>query len=153
MLEEKLLARAHVAGCVLRPVSYKAGLNYRVSHGHVVAFKQDPSALLSILPSKELQLHEVMTVAWEGKTRPTDKNLASFCTIRKSVVLRALEWLCANNPVYRGVTTYRSRLFLGRPIRPPRAELYDHILSYPVLFFGHPSSCTFKNLQVIHPNP
>jgi hypothetical protein len=56
-----------------------------------MAFKQDPSNVLSLLPSAELDPHQFITVSWEGAKRPSDTNLLRFCQVRKDKVLAALQ--------------------------------------------------------------
>ncbi|KAH9203157.1 hypothetical protein DL95DRAFT_321955, partial [Leptodontidium sp. 2 PMI_412] len=70
---------------------------------HYIAVKQDPSNLLSILPTRRLQDHTTITVSWEKETPPSKENLARFCSVNKNKVLQALLWLCAHNPVYKSV--------------------------------------------------
>jgi hypothetical protein len=81
-------------------------VGYRGGRGHYVAVKQDPSNLLTILPTRDLLAHTTVTVSWERETPPSEDNLARFCSVEKNKVLRALLWLCANNPVYKEVIDY-----------------------------------------------
>jgi uncharacterized protein DUF6570 len=41
---------------------------------------------------------------WLGKSDPTVDDLKPFVEVRKEKVLRALLWLCENNPLYKSVT-------------------------------------------------
>jgi hypothetical protein len=104
-VEERFIARAHVIGAFLKLTSgAQKGISYRGARGHYVAVKQDPSNILSILPTKRLQDHTTITVSWEKETPPSEENLARFCSVNKDKVLQALLWLCAHNPVYKSVT-------------------------------------------------
>jgi hypothetical protein len=104
-VEERFIARAHVIGAFLKLTSgAQKGISYRGARGHYVAVKQDPSNLLSILPTKRLQDHTTITVSWEKDTPPSEENLARFCSVNKNKVLQALVWLCAYNPLYKSVT-------------------------------------------------
>ena len=104
-VEERFIARAHVIGAFLKLTSgAQKGISYRGARGHYVAVKQDPSNILSILPTKRLQDHTTITVSWEKETPPSEENLARFCSVNKHKVLQALLWLCAHNPVYKSVT-------------------------------------------------
>jgi hypothetical protein len=104
-VEERFIARAHVIGAFLKLTSgAQKGTSYRGARGHYVAVKQDPSNILSILPTKRLQDHTTITVSWEKETPPSEENLARFCSVNKNKVLQALLWLCAHNPVYASVT-------------------------------------------------
>ena len=104
-IEECFIARAHVIGAFLKLTSgAQKGISYRGARGHYVAVKQDPSNILSILPTKRLQDHTTITVSWEKETPPSEENLARFCSVNKHKVLQALLWLCAHNPVYKSVS-------------------------------------------------
>jgi hypothetical protein len=104
-VEERFIARAHVIGAFLKLTSgAQKGAGYRGGRGHYVAVKQDPSNLLTILPTRDLLAHTTITVSWEKETPPSEDNLARFCSVDKNKVLLALLWLCANNPVYKEVT-------------------------------------------------
>jgi hypothetical protein len=57
LIERQVIARCHLVGYVVRlSRDTKAEISYSGSRGHIVAFKQDPSELLSILPSPDLRL-------------------------------------------------------------------------------------------------
>jgi hypothetical protein len=104
-VEERFIARAHVIGAFLKLTSgAQKGISYRGARGHYIAVKQDPSNLLSILPTRRLQDHTTITVSWGRETPPSEENLARFCSVNKNKVLQALLWLCAHNPVYKSVT-------------------------------------------------
>jgi hypothetical protein len=104
-VEERFIARAHVIGAFLKLTSgAQKAAGYRGGRGHYVAIKQDPSNLLTILPTRDLLAHTTITVSWEKETPPSEDNLARFCSVDKNKVLLALLWLCANNPVCKEVT-------------------------------------------------
>src|SRR5207245_2407626 len=70
-VEERFIARAHVIGAFLKLTSgAQKGISYRGGRGHYVAVKQDPSNILSILPTKRLQDHTTITVSWEKESPP-----------------------------------------------------------------------------------
>jgi hypothetical protein len=105
VVEERFIARAHVIGAFLKLTSgAQKGISYRGGRGHYVAVKQDPSNLLSILPTRRLRDHTMITVSWEQSMPPSEENLSRFCSVDKNKVLHALLWLCATNPVYKSVT-------------------------------------------------
>jgi len=90
-VEECFIARAHVISAFLKLTSgAQKGISYRGARGHYVAVKQDPSNILSILPTKRLQDHTTITVSWEKDTPPSEANLARFCSVNKNKVLQAL---------------------------------------------------------------
>ena len=105
-IEECVIALAHPIGAIIKLTSggRSAGIEYRGSRGHFITFKQDPSQLLTILPSSPLDLYKHVTISWAGMSKPTPENLMAFCRIEKARVLRALVWLVENNVLYRNVT-------------------------------------------------
>ncbi len=101
-VEEALIARSHPIGCIMKlSRGVWRGAEYNGIRGHFCTFRQDHSKLLHILPSRELALHEVVTVSWEVGREPSPEDLARFCRVRKVKVLAALQWLCLNNPLYK----------------------------------------------------
>ena len=105
LVERQVIARCHLVGYIVRlSAGTSADISYRGARGHIVAFKQDPSDLLTILPSPDLRLSNIITVSWDGAARPSHDNLRKFCAIRKKKVAQALYWLCHNNPLWRQVT-------------------------------------------------
>jgi hypothetical protein len=101
-----VIALAHPIGAIIKLTGggRSAGIEYRGSRGHFITFKQDPSQLLTILPSSPLDLYKHVTISWAGMSKPTPENLMAFCRIEKARVLRALVWLVENNVLYRNVT-------------------------------------------------
>ena len=77
---------------------------YNGIRGHIVTIPQNPGLLLDIPPSPELQFHDNIRIVWLGKTDSFVHDLKPFVEVRKEKVLRALLWLCANNPLYKSVT-------------------------------------------------
>jgi hypothetical protein len=104
-IEECVIALAHPIGAIIKLTSggKSSGIEYRGSRGHFVTFKQDPSQLLTILPSSPLHLYKHVTISWAGVSKPTPENLLAFCRIEKARVLRALLWLVDNNPLYKNI--------------------------------------------------
>jgi hypothetical protein len=91
LVERQVIARCHLVGYVVRlSRDTKAEISYSGSRDHIVAFKQDPSELLSILPSPDLRLSSIITVSWDGAAEPSQENLRKFCAIRKKKVAQAL---------------------------------------------------------------
>jgi hypothetical protein len=71
--------------------------------------------LLSILPSPDLRLSNVITVSWDGAAEPSRENLRKFCAIRKQKVAQALYWLCRHNPLWRDHVTVNEELLQSWP--------------------------------------
>ena len=116
LVERQVIARCHLVGYIVRlSRDTKAEISYSGSRGHIVAFKQDPSELLSILPSPDLRLSSIITVSWDGAAEPSQENLRKFCVIRKRKVAQALYWLCRNNPLWRDHVTVNEELLQSWP--------------------------------------
>jgi hypothetical protein len=92
-IEECVLALAHPIGAIIKLTGggRSLGVEYRGSRGHFITFKQDPSQLLTILPSPLLDLHKQVTISWAGTSKPTSENLMAFCRVEKNRILRALK--------------------------------------------------------------
>jgi hypothetical protein len=54
--------------------------------GHMTVFPQDPGPLLSILPSSDLRLNEVIKVFWTGKSLSSMADLVPVQRVRKDKV-------------------------------------------------------------------
>jgi hypothetical protein len=108
LTEECLIARGHpIASIVkLRP----QGASYNRLKGHVIVLPQEPGALLDILPSANINLPEKIKVIWFGDRVPTAEDLKPCLEVRKSVVLRALQWLRLYNKLYNHIVINRELL-------------------------------------------
>jgi hypothetical protein len=116
LVERQVIARSHLVGYIVRlSAGTNADISYRGARGHIVAFKQDPSELLNILPSPDLQLSSIITVSWDGAAEPSRENLRKFCAIRKRKVAQALYWLCRHNPLWRDQVTVNEDLLQSWP--------------------------------------
>lgn len=96
-------ARAHPVTSILK-LRPNRGFNpaaYHAIKGHVVLLPQNPSPLLSLLPSPEIALHDLIRVVWCGEGRPTDYDLRHFVQVRRQKILDALICLQGHNPLYR----------------------------------------------------
>lgn len=74
MAEEVAIARAHSVTSIHKLRSNR-GFNPAAYHAikrHVVLLLQNSSSLLSLLPSPEIALHNLIRVIWCGERRPTD---------------------------------------------------------------------------------
>ncbi len=105
MAEEAAIAHAHPVISILK-LRPNRGFNpaaYHVIKGHIVLLLQNPFPLLSLLPSPEIALHDLICVVWYKEGRPTDYDLRYFVQIKKQKILDALTWLHEHNPLYRGI--------------------------------------------------
>jgi hypothetical protein len=126
LVECQVIARCHLVGYVVRlPRDTKPEISYSGTRGHIIAFKQDPSELLSILPSPDLRLSSIITVSWD---EPSQENLRKFCAIRKKKVARALYWLCRNNPLWRDHVTVNEDLLKSWPDELIPHDLLENVV-------------------------
>jgi hypothetical protein len=90
--KEYLIAKSHPVGVVLklRPGGQLSPANYRALRGYFIVIPQDPSLLLQILPSPELQFTQLIKVFWLGNQTPTNSNLEPFLVVCKNKVLATL---------------------------------------------------------------
>jgi hypothetical protein len=91
-VEEALVARCHPLGVVLkiRPGGHYSPINYNGLKGHFIVIPQDPGPLLTILPSPDLQLQDLIKVFWLNDRPHTTDDLKPFLVVRKAKVLAAL---------------------------------------------------------------
>lgn len=101
-IEERLIARAHISGIILR-IQRCSNNSYLGLKGHAVVFPQDTRQLLDLLPLPRNQLPDIARVVWTGKTAPTSAELESKLSVRTAKVYDALQWLCTHNEDYRDV--------------------------------------------------
>jgi hypothetical protein len=88
LVERQVIARCHLIEYIVRlSAGTNADISYRGARGHIVAFKQDPTELLTILTSPDLCLSSIIKVSWDGAARLSHNNLRKFCAIRKKVAL------------------------------------------------------------------
>lgn len=106
LAEESFIAKSHPVGLVvkIRPGGHPSDVSYHALRGHFIVIPQDPGPLLQILPSPELQLHNLIKVFWLGNQIPTDAELRPFLVVQKERVLAALQYLISYNHLYQDIT-------------------------------------------------
>jgi hypothetical protein len=102
-IEERLIARAHITGCIYR-LQRQSNASYLGLKGHAVVYPQDTRALLNILPVPPSRLPDTIRVVWTGKSSPSLVELRNTLSVRTQRVYDALLWLCAHHEDYRNVT-------------------------------------------------
>jgi hypothetical protein len=103
-LEERLIARTHACGGILR-LQHGSQDAYMGIKGHMIVSPQDTRELLNILPLPRSRLPDFLRVVWTGTKRPTAAELSSRLSVRTLRVIQALEWLCLHNEDYRDSVT------------------------------------------------
>jgi hypothetical protein len=114
-LEERLVARAHASGGILR-LQRGSRDAYMGIKGHMVVCPQDTRELLDILPLPPSRLPDYIRVVWTGGIRPTPAELNSKLSVRTTRVYAALLWLCAHNEDYEDVTIDHSQFDTWPPV-------------------------------------
>ncbi|KAI0717172.1 hypothetical protein C8Q76DRAFT_616571, partial [Earliella scabrosa] len=74
--------------------------------GHIIVYPQRPENLTKLLPASLDEILTPICVIFVGSSRPTNKWLkekARPLAVRRERILRALQWLKANNPFYADV--------------------------------------------------
>jgi hypothetical protein len=122
-LEERLVARAHASGGILR-LQRGSRDAYMGIKGHMVVCPQDTRELLDILPLPPSRLPDYIRVVWTGAIRPTPTELNSKLSVRTARVYAALLWLCAHNEDYGDVTIDHAQFDTWPPVFVV-AELID----------------------------
>ena len=56
-----------------------------------------------MLPSPEIELHDLIRVVWCGNRQPTDYDLRHFVQVRRQKLVDALLWLQEHNSLYRDI--------------------------------------------------
>ena len=104
-VEECLIARCHPVGVILklRPGGHTSPVNHHALKGHFIVIPQDPKPLLTILPSPDLHLHDIIKVFWLGERPPVKDDFKHALLVRKAKVLAALQFLVQHNPLYQDV--------------------------------------------------
>ena len=99
-LEEKLLARRHLVGSIVRLEERQGYLGLK---GHMILVPQNTTELVNILPRSISSLPDMIRVVWTGKQPPNRVSLEGEFTINKERVYNALLWLIENNEDYKDV--------------------------------------------------
>lgn len=103
--EKAVIAKTHSVITILklRPNNkFNSGL-YRGVQGHSILLPQNPGRLLNLLLSNTTSVNDVMQVVWVGKMSSQPKQLKRFVNIWKYHIISALNWLGANNSLYKNI--------------------------------------------------
>jgi len=103
-LEEQCIARARSTRCVIKLKKGESG--QFASKGNVCIFPQEPKILMSVLPPPINVLHDEIAVVFVSSAdNPVTAEILekSPLLVRRHRILRALEWLKQNNPLYKDI--------------------------------------------------
>ncbi len=92
MAKEAAIDRAHPVTSILK-LRPNRGFNPAAYHAikrHILLLLQNVFTLLSLLPSPEIVLYDLMRIVWCGEGRPTDYNLRHFVQVRRQKILDTL---------------------------------------------------------------
>ncbi|KAF9042369.1 hypothetical protein BJ165DRAFT_1321770, partial [Panaeolus papilionaceus] len=105
-----MIARCRAKMTIIQMTENNVGgsnlLSQRGLKGNIIVFPQDVSCIAHTLPPSLSELAAPVCIIFVGSCKPSDKWLlekAKPLTIRPQKVRRALEWLKANNNLYREV--------------------------------------------------
>ena len=110
LVEEIIVARCRAKLCVVKFQDHRDDVELptvqRGIKGHVIVFPQHPEAVSNIMPAPLSDIVTPICIIFCGSTKPTLqwlKEKARPLVVRREAVLKALEWLCVHNPLYRDV--------------------------------------------------
>ncbi|KAI1783188.1 hypothetical protein LXA43DRAFT_838622, partial [Ganoderma leucocontextum] len=92
---------------------------------NVLIFEQPLGKVYDALPPPRHELEETLAIVFSGPAKPTNddfKHTPLF--VRHSVVIRALQWLIRNNPLYQGVRLSGENLATYVDGEPPVCVVY-----------------------------
>ena len=113
-LEEKLLARRHLVGTIVRLQQRHGG--YLGLKGHMILVPQNTTELVNLLPRSPSSLPDMVRVVWTGREPPKHGDLQGNFTINKQRVHDALVWLIKNNRDYKDVDIDREEFSKWPPV-------------------------------------
>src|SRR5579859_3579861 len=114
-MEELLIARAHLTGCIVRLQNRNSTSHFSLK-GHVILLPQDTTKLLTILPLPPSNLPDKVGVVWVGKPVRDIDGLHDYFSVRTHKVYDALIWLIQNNEDYKEVTIDHSQFEHWPPV-------------------------------------
>lgn len=106
--EELVIARAHTTKCWARITSGSSSgpLAQRAAHGNVCVHPHEISKLATVLPRPMSTLYDEIVVIFVSDNQEATSNIfeRTPLLVRRGHILRALEWLKRNNPLYSDIT-------------------------------------------------
>jgi hypothetical protein len=120
-LEEQCISRARATRCTIKLEKGPSG--QYASHGNVCIFPQEPRALAEVLPPPINVFYDEIAVIFVSSpdATVTEESLSkSPLLVRRKRILDALQWLKANNPLYKEVRIAEETL-LDYPEHGPEA--------------------------------
>jgi len=117
LVEESLVARCRAKMCIVKLQDHRDDVELptvqRGVKGHVIVFPQHPESISNIMPPPIGDVITPICILFCGSTPVTSKWLkekARPLVVRREVVLRALQWLCVHNHLYKDVTIDADRI-------------------------------------------
>ena len=110
LIEELIVARCRAKMCVVKLQDHRDDVELPTAQrgvkGHVIVFPQHPESVPNVMPAALNDIITPICVIFCGSTKPSLqwlKEKARPLVVRREAVLKALQWLCANNLLYRNV--------------------------------------------------
>ena len=117
LVEELIVSRCRAKLCIVKIQDHRDDIELptvqRGIKGHVIVFLQHPEAVSKVMPAPRNDIVTPICVIFCGSTKPSLqwlKEKAQPLVVRREVVLRALQWLCAHNLLYRDVVIDATRV-------------------------------------------
>lgn len=116
-IEEVLIARCRAKGWIVQLKESDVVLPnaQRALRGNIIVFPQSPDSLSEVLPPLVQDVEAMVCVIFVGSSRPSTDWILSKAKpllVRREKVRSALQWLKANNPLYRNVRVSNSNISL-----------------------------------------
>ncbi|KAK2005446.1 hypothetical protein LZ32DRAFT_673453, partial [Colletotrichum eremochloae] len=108
-LEERLIGIYTPCGWITKLTieveKWTSGKYRKHKRGHITIFPNDVQGTASnVLPHPLLDELDRLHVCFVGPRKPVPSDLSFMLSVRPARLRRALVWLCANNPLYSGIT-------------------------------------------------
>ena len=117
VVEEMLVARCRAKMCVVKLQDHRDDVELptvqRGMKGHIIVFPQHPERISGIMPPTVGDVTTPICIIFCGSTPPTSewlKKNARPLVVRRETVLKALQWLCTHNHLYKDVTIDADRI-------------------------------------------
>jgi len=117
LVEELIVSRCRAKLCIVKLQDHNDDVDLptvqRGMKGHIIVFPQHPENLPDVMPAPISDIISPICILFCGSSVPTPqwlKEKARPLVMRREVILNALQWLRAHNPLYQNVVIDMSRI-------------------------------------------
>jgi len=132
-IEEKLIALNSCYGFITRyslPQDRRQTLGYpKHVKGHITVFPNHVQELVTnVLPHPLIKVLDDIHVSWQGREKPTPKDVSALLSVRRRVVERALRWLKLHNHLYTHIEIDMTEMETwGEPLHGVPRQVYERL--------------------------